>query len=197
MASFRGPQLPAARFCLASERGFSLPELMLTIGIIAVISAIAVVQFGTAQQSIKGDGTMRVVLTQINTARELAISQRRNMEIRAAGLNGLQIVRQDVPSGTTIIGTVLFESNAQYVLPGGVPDTPDGFGRTKAFDFGSATSVLFSSDGTCIDQTGNPVNGTIFVGIPGQPLSARAITVLGGTGRVRAYRWNGARWVAV
>jgi prepilin-type N-terminal cleavage/methylation domain-containing protein len=197
MRFIRGSTTPAARLHSRLDSGFSLPELLLTIGLIAVVSAIAVFQFGTAQQSIKGDGTMRVVLTQINTARELAISQRRNMEIRAAGLNGLQIVRQDVPSGTTVIGTVLFESNAQYVLTGGVPDTPDGFGRTKAFDFGSATSVTFSSDGTCIDQTGNPVNGTLFLGIPGQPLSARAVTVLGATGRVRAYRWNGARWVAV
>ena len=177
-----------------SDSGFSLPELMLTIGIIAVVSAIAVFQFSAAQPTIKGDGAMRVVLAQLNTARELAISQRRNMRLQFAGLNGLQIVRQDVPSGTTVEGSVVFERGAQYFLPPGLPDTPDGFGRTQPVDFGAATSVMFSSDGTCINQSGNPVNGTIYIGLPGQPLSSRAVTVLGATGRIRGYRWTGSTW---
>ena len=92
---------------------------------------------------------------------------------------------------------VSFEGGTKYSLPAGLPDTPDGFGRTQAVDFGAATAVMFTSDGTCIDQTGNPVNGTIFVGLPGRPLSARAITILGGTGRVRGYRWNGQKWVGL
>ncbi len=171
--------------------------MMLTIGIISVLGAIAVVQFGTAQQSIKGDGVMRVVLAQLNIARELAISQRRNMQLSFLAPNALQIVRQNVPNGTTVVGSVVFESGARYLLTPGLPDTPDGFGRTQAVDFGAATAVMFSSDGTCIDQTGNPVNGTIFVALPGQPLSSRAITVLGGTGRVRGYRWNGLKWMGL
>jgi hypothetical protein len=169
---------------------------MLTIGIIGTVSAIAVMQFGSVQQSIKGDGVMRIVLAQMNTARELSISERRNMQLHFLGPNGLQIVRQDVPSGTTVVGSVSFESGAQYHIEAGLPDTPDQFGRTQAIDFGSATAVMFSSDGTLIDQTGKPVNGTIFVGLPGQPLSSRAITILGATGRVRAYRWNGIKWVS-
>lgn len=180
-----------------SHSGFSLLELMLTIGIIGVVSAIAVVQIGSAQQAVKGDGAMRVVLAQLNTARELSISQRRNMQLSFVTPNALQIVRQNVPSGTTTIGWAVFEGGAQYYLPPGLPDTPDGFGRTQAVDFGAATAVMFTSDGTCINQTGNPVNGTIFVGLPGRPHSARAITVLGGTGRVRGYRWNGVKWVGV
>lgn len=197
MSPRRGRRPTAPRTPAESDNGFSLLELMLTIGIIGVISAIAVVQFGTAQQSIKGDGVMRVVLAQMNTARELAISQRRNMQVSFLTPNALQIIRQNVPSGTTVVGSTVFESGAQYYLPPGLPDTPDGFGKTQAVDFGTATAVMFSSDGTCIDQTGNPVNGTIFVGLPGQLLSSRAITLLGGTGRVRGYRWNGLRWVAV
>jgi len=193
----RGSQPPRARFHAQSDSGFSVLELMLTIGVIGVVTAIAVIQFGSAQQSVKGDGVMRVVLAQVNTARELSISQRRNMQLQFVGLNGLRIVRQDMPSGTTVVGSTMFESGGQYYLTPGLPDTPDNFGRTQSLDFGAATTVMFSSDGTCIDQSGNPVNGTIFLGLPGRPLSARAITILGATGRVRAYRWNGAKWVTV
>lgn len=195
MRSGHGRRTADARV-LFTDNGYSLPELMLTAGIIAVISAVAVFQFSSAQQSVTGDGIMRVLLAQLNTAREQSIAQRRNMLLQFQGPNGLQIVRQDVPSGTTVIGLTLFESGAQYYLAPGLPDTPDAFGRSRAVDFGTATGVLFSTGGTLIDQAGRPVNGTIFVGLPGRPFTYRAITVLGATGRVRAYRWNGIKWVA-
>jgi len=196
MRSGHGRRTADARV-LQTDNGYSLPELMLTIGIIAVISSVAVFQFSSAQQSVTGDGVIRVVLAQLNTARERSIAERRNMQLRFQRPNGLQIVRQEVPSGTTVVGLTLFESGAQYYLAPGLPDTPDAFGRSQAIDFGAATSVLFSTDGTLIDQAGRPVNGTIFVGLPGRPFTYRAITVLGATGRVRAYRWNGLKWVAL
>jgi hypothetical protein len=39
-----------------------------------------------------------------------------------------------------------------------------------------------------------PVNGTVFVGVPGLPYTARAVTILGATGRIRSYHWNGTTW---
>jgi hypothetical protein len=57
-------------------------------------------------------------------------------------------------------------------------------------------TILFNSDGTLIDQQGRPINGTVFLAVRGgTDRSARAITVLGATGRVRAYRWTGAEWI--
>jgi len=192
----RGP-LPIVAFLRKPDNGYSLPELMLTMGLIAVVSAIAVVQIGTAQQAIRGDSAMRLVLVQLGTARELAISERRDMRLNFLSPNALQVIRQDVPSGTTVKGAAIFEGRAEYHVVPGLPDTPDAFGNRQAIDFGSATTVTFTSDGTVVDQIGNPVNGTVFLAIPGQPVSARAITVLGSTGRIRAYRWDGRRWVRV
>ena len=71
-------ELLAARR-LRNESGFSLVELMLVVGITGVLSGMAVFQIGVSQTSSKGDGAMRVVLAQLNTARELAITQRRIM----------------------------------------------------------------------------------------------------------------------
>ena len=65
------------------------------------------------------------------------------MRLQFLGLNALQIVRQDVPSGTTLIGTAQFESGAQYYLTPGLPDTPDGFGRTD--DIARARAAGFYS----------------------------------------------------
>lgn len=181
----------------ASRRqdGYSVIELAVVLGISGVVSATAMIQIGQAQPSMKGDGAMRTVMAQLNTARELSISQRRQMQVKFLGTSQVQTIRLEVPAGTTILSTVDIEGGIQYSLMASVPDTPDGFGNATALAFGAATQVLFNSDGTLIDQSGNPLNGTVFLANPRSARSFRAVTILGGTGRVRGYRWDGAHWV--
>src|SRR5712692_3797250 len=109
-----------------SQRGFSLIDTIVTLSIMGIVGSMATVQISTVRRSIQGDGAMRVVMAQLNTARGMAITQRRNMEVRFIGSNQLQIVRDEVPAGTTVLTTVAFESNAKYSLVAGVGDTPDG-----------------------------------------------------------------------
>lgn len=182
------------RTSLRSAAGFTLTELMVVVAIMGIVAAMAVFQAQVSLPSIRGDSGMRVVIAQLNTARELAISQRRNIQVNFVAGSQVQLVRQDIPNGTTILSLVPLESNVQFMQFPGVPDTPDAFGATSAVDFGAATSMLFTSDGTFIDQSGVPLNGTVFLGIPNEPRSARAVTVLGATGRVRGYRWTGTQW---
>ena len=170
---------------------------MMVIGIMSVVGSMAVLQVGSSVPVAKGDGAMRVAIAQLNTARELSVSQRRQMQVIFQNTNQIQIVRQEVPAGTTTLSTVSFEGGVVYGLISGVGDTPDAFGIHSAVDFGAANKILFNSDGTLIDQTGNPLNGTVYVTIPNMPRSFRAITILGGTGRIRAYRWDGSKWVLV
>jgi hypothetical protein len=55
--------------------------------------------------------------------------------------------------------------------------------------------MIFQSDGELVSAaTLQPINGTVFLGVPGNPLSIRAITVLGSTGRVRGWKGADARW---
>ena len=54
---------------------------------------------------------------------------------------------------------------------------------------------MFTSEGTFVDQQGDPLNGTLFLSVPGDPSSARAITMFGPTALIRAWRWNGQEWV--
>jgi len=180
-----------------SQRGFSLIDTIVTLSIMGIVGSMATVQISTVRRSMLGDGAMRVVMAQLNTARGMAITQRRNMEVRFVGSNLLQIVRDEVPAGTTVLTTVAFESNAKYSLVAGVGDTPDGFGNASAISFGAALTIMFGPNGTLIDNDGNPVNGTAFLSISNNPESFRAVTVLGATGRVRGYRWNGTVWTRV
>jgi prepilin-type N-terminal cleavage/methylation domain-containing protein len=182
---------------VASQAGFSLIEMLIAVALITVLGSMALFQIGSVRPSLKADGAMRVVMGELITARESAIAQRRLMQIEFVGTSAIRITRVEVPTGTTVLREVIFEGNVQYGLVAGVADTPDAFGNSEATDFGSAVSIMFGTDGALIDSTGTPVNGTIFLTIPDTPQSVRAVTVLGSTGRVRAFRWDGDNWQGV
>ena len=191
------------------EGGYSLIEMMLVVGILGVLAAAAVVQIGTTSAAMKGDGAMRVVRSQLNQAQQMSITQRRYMRVTFDSTsNQVSIVREEVAGTTTTLSSVPFEGGAQFMLTTGLPDTPDAFGKTAATAFtspqgtfasatGSTSVAKFAPDGTLVDWNGQLTNGTVFTALPQSSLSARAVTVLGSTGRVRAYRWNGKAWVLV
>jgi hypothetical protein len=102
----------------------------------------------------------------------------------------------------------------QFYVFTSIPNTPMGplgFGNTTAIDLqavngGTPNAVMFSTSGGFVGDGGvpvanyyavgnnDPVNATIFIGTPSNTATARAITVLGATGRVRSYYWNGTAW---
>jgi hypothetical protein len=53
---------------------------------------------------------------------------------------------------------------------------------------------MFTSEGSFVDANGDPLNGTLFIGNPDIPDSARAITVFGPSALLRVWRWNGNSW---
>ena len=65
------------RKVLRSQAGYSLVELMIVTGILAVVTGMAVIQIGSTREGLNGDGAMRVVVSQMNQAKQLAITQRR------------------------------------------------------------------------------------------------------------------------
>jgi prepilin-type N-terminal cleavage/methylation domain-containing protein len=180
------------------EAGFSLIEMMFVTGIMGVLAGIAVLQIGASRPGLVGDGGMRIVLSQMNQAREMAITQRRNMRVVFTGVNTVEVYREEVPGPTlTLVRTVPMEGGVQFLLTAGLPDTPDAFGNATAQAFGVATEVKFAPDGTLVNQSGATINGSVFLAIASNSLSARAVTVLGSTGRVRGYRWDGRVWKMV
>lgn len=180
-----------------SERGVTLIDTMVTLGVMAIVASMATMQIGVVRRSMKGDGAMRAVMAQLNTARELAITHRRNMEVQFVGDHWIKIIRYEVPTGTTVVANVELEGNVRYSLVPGVPDTHDGFGNTSAIYFGTTPKIMFAPSGALIDTNGSPVNGSIFLLVADYKESFRAVTVAGATGRVRGHRWNGSDWTRV
>jgi prepilin-type N-terminal cleavage/methylation domain-containing protein len=181
---------------IRSDRGFTLVEMMMSVMLIGIVASMAVLQIASSRPALMADGAMRSVVAQLNYAREFAVSQRREVRVEwNTATNILRLVQLPNPGETELVTLreVTFESGVKYGLYPGAPDTPDGFGNSSAVDF-DAPTVMFTTDGTLVDSSRAPVNGTIFLRIPEMGSTGRAVTVMGSVGRVRGYRWNGTIW---
>jgi prepilin-type N-terminal cleavage/methylation domain-containing protein len=180
------------------QAGFSLTELLVALGIMGSLAAMAMIQLGASQPVIKGDGAMRAVVSQMRNARELAIAQRRNMRLSFTLPGSVMVVREEVPGpATAVMSSALLEGGVDFELISGVPDTPDGFGNGAPIDFGIVTNMKFTPDGTFVNQNGVATNGTVFLALSTVERSVHAVTIQGSTGRIRGYRWDGMSWKTV
>lgn len=176
------------------ERGFSLIEVLVVASLSMVLMSMAVVQITTSRATMNADNAMRLVMNELNRARDAAVAQRRNVQLTFPTNNEIRMSRLEIPTGTTLLHRVIMEGNIRFLLPSGTPDTTDAFGAGSALDFDGNGTVIFNGDGMMIDSSGTIINGTIFLAAPNDQYATRAVTILGSTGRVRAYKRLNSAW---
>lgn len=186
------------------EQGFSLLETLIVVGVMFILAGITLIKsFGT-MESYRANAAMDVVSSQLRVARQLAISQRRNVLVTFNTSASPQTISYAVQAGQGVNSgangptiTMPMPNQTQFVMETGVPDTPMAFGTCSGtspvcIGSGCCLSAYFTPTGQFTDQYGITVyNGTIFLGIPSQPATARAVTIMGNTGRVRPYTFIG------
>lgn len=186
--------------CKRSQRGFSMIEMLVVIAIIMVIAAMAIIQLQpTLQQNRVAAGAAQLK-SALRQGRETALSARRTVQVQfftgapcQAGAACIVLTRLDPPANVpTVILTLQLEPTVGFMQFAGEPDTPDAFGNAAPIVFGGVAggppTMTFQSDGSFTDGNGNPIVGTVFLGIANVRTSAMALTILGGTGRVHLYR---------
>ncbi len=183
-----------------SQQGFSLLEILVAVAIISVVLVMAMLNYGNILPNYKANSAMDQVLSQMRSARERAISHRREVQVQFIGTNQLQASELWILGTPPVDKPVSFEGGAQFIVFSSIPDLPApyNFGNSAPIYFGGLSGgppiMKFSTTGAFIDGGNSLVNGTVFLGIPGKPSTARAISVLGATGRVREYHWDGTQW---
>lgn len=179
-------------------QGFSLLEALAAIAIIGILAGISFVAFTNVLPTIRADGAMGLLVAQLRQARQASVDQRRNILVTFQGNGEIVTVRQNLDLTATPVSDYILPYGMVYMLFSGIPDTPDNFGRSAAVSFNCGgtlpCTITFQSDGSVLDRTGQYINGTVFIGRAGQRLTARAVTILGATGRIRGYRYNGSAW---
>ncbi|HTP69065.1 MAG TPA: prepilin-type N-terminal cleavage/methylation domain-containing protein [Dongiaceae bacterium] len=186
------------------ERGFTMLEMVLVIAIMLVLGGMAIIQSFGSFEGYQVNSATDTVASQLRLARQLAISQRRNVQVRINSASTPPTVSYQIlprpgssdPAQAAV--TSVIPKQTTFTQETGVPDTPMAFGTCGGAGVciagvgGGPAFMQFTSTGQFTDATGvTPINGTIFIGVPNQKPTARAVTVMGGTGRVRPYYYVG------
>jgi len=185
------------------ERGFTMVEIVIVLVIVMIIAAIALVQLQPTVQQFRANAAMAQVKGALRQAREIAISQRRTIVVQFAPATNSILLFQVLEPGNVRAAqpflTLPIETTVLFMTFPGEADTPDGYGIPGGgggIEFGGVVGgppagMQFQSDGTFCNAAGTPINGTVFMGVPGIPTTARAVTILGSTGRIHAFKSAG------
>lgn len=185
---------------LGGSDGFTLLETLTVAALIGVVMAMAIPVSSSFIRLAKADSATLQAMAALDLARDRAVAERRNIEVIFLAPNRIRLSRQEIDAagnvvGTTVVEEFLLENGQRFVKFAGVPDTPDAFGASTAVSFTGTTPVMFTSDGSLVDASGDVTNGTILMGTPGRVDTARAVTVFGTTGLTRTWKWRATKWM--
>jgi prepilin-type N-terminal cleavage/methylation domain-containing protein len=204
------------------ESGFSLLEMMTVLAILIIMASVTFISLVPAVKNYRVTNAYNITLSAMRQARDNAISQRTSYSVTFANATGVSTITV-APTLTTFQGaqkTTVYQLPlemtflAQSALAAAPP--PDGYGTgLAAIDFGytanggtgGASTIYFCPDGSSQDAeggigncTGSGDGGVVYIARAGDLMSSRAITLWGGTGRIRGWRIysNGAggyQWI--
>ncbi|HKW19444.1 MAG TPA: prepilin-type N-terminal cleavage/methylation domain-containing protein [Terriglobales bacterium] len=185
-----------------SMRGFSLIETMIVCVLIFIVSAIAVISLKPGLQAAHVANGYNTTVAALRQARDFAVAQRQVYLVTFSNASVPNTITITQNGNGHVVATYPLPLDVVFTAIAGIPTAatkvPDGFGTGGAaidFDQGQATpqqtKIYFQPDGTAQDSTGNINNGVVYIAMPGQLYSSRAITLWGATGRIRGWRLVG------
>jgi Tfp pilus assembly protein FimT len=178
-----------------SQCGYSLVELCIVCGVIAIMALIAIPSMHNAIRGSDADSAAQLVSQQLAYARSLALGSHQPV-----------IVEFDPGTQELVVARGTGSARGPFVLPGHMqirgtaipPATPDNLGA-NVIGAGGVVQIFFLDNGSAVDSpaTNNLISGTVFLKHENDDASTgRAITLLGGTGRVHIWRYdtNTSNW---
>lgn len=189
-------------------RGFSVLELIVVMGIIAVLSTFAVLQTRNMMSNARVDSAFQTTIEQLRLARQLAIDNRQIVVVTFTVPQTITV--QQWPRGAAggcsygvpvNVSTATLPWDIKFQPEPGIPtgaNVPDGLGTgSKAFDLSpvpttNVNSLFFQPDGSVQNFNCQTFSGVIYMSRTGQLNTARAVSIFGFTGRVKGYKYSTA-----
>jgi Tfp pilus assembly protein FimT len=194
--------------------GFSLIEMVSVLAIIIVLASISFISLMPVLKQQRVVNAYNTTLSAMRQARDNAVSQRTSYSVTfATSTSPVKNTITVAPMVTTFQGaqnsvTYQLPTDVSFVAQSGLPATaPDGYGTgLVAIDLGytanggtgGQATIYFCPDGSAQDAEGGAGNcsgswdgGVVYIARAGDLMSSRAVTLWGGTGRIRGWRIYG------
>lgn len=181
------------------SKGFSLPELIIVLLVIAIIVVLALPQIISSRRLFRFTGLQRQVSASLIEARQEAMSQRRAVTLRYDD-NKKQLVIYGGSFGvlgdannkiTALSGSGISLDEIKYGRPSGVSSSALGDTTNMTSLAQSKVDITFQPDGSVIDTNNNPQNNALFFYHNTYKKDAAfAVSILGAGGRVKVWRYS-------
>lgn len=184
---------------LKKQKGFSLPELLVVMLIVAILCVLALPQINASRRAFRFAGLQRQLAATLTEARQQAMSQRRAITLRYKN-SAKEVIIYGGSFGTLddsknkieeLYGSGIDKNDIKYGRPPGVSSAALDDKTNLTALGGGVVEVTFQPDGSVLDGAGNPENKALFFyHNTYRKQMAFAISVLGAGGRVKIWRYS-------
>lgn len=181
------------------QKGFSLPELMVVLLVVAILLVLALPQIISSRRLFRFSGFQRQVATSLREARQEAMSQRKAVTFRYDNTSKYVITYGGdfgaLGDAKNIVvplaGSGVESGDVKYGRPAGVPTAALGDTTNLSNLSSNAVEITFQPDGSVIDASNNPQNQALFFYHDKYRLdTAFAVSILGAGGRIKVWRYS-------
>lgn len=202
--------------------GFSMTELLVVLGVIGVMSVIALPYIVNYKKAYKSEDQALLVVDLMREAGQMALNRRRTIRFEIDYTDNMALIIDENNSNPdTRVKGIRLERVSDVrmdVMPASVtkPNPPNYNDAVAATDTRghlnggtgvsghSVWAVRFRSDGSAVNNTDVPISANLYSWEPATPGSStpkskgsvRAITIFGGSGAIRYWKHNGTSFVA-
>lgn len=184
---------------IKNQKGFSLPEVIIVLLIIAILVVLALPQITASRRLLRFSGIQRQVASSLNEARQNAMSQRTAVTFRYDDANK-RIVIYGGKFGalgaagnqkTDFANSGLLTTEIVYGRPLGASTAALGDSSDLTALASNVVDITFQPDGSVTDASNNPVNKALFFyDLKSKKDTAFAVSVLGAGGRTKVWRYS-------
>lgn len=181
------------------QKGFSLPELVIVLLILAILVMLALPQIISSRRLFRFSAMQRQIAASLRDARQEAMGQRTPVTFRFddntkeiklyGGKYGVLGDARNLVTGMSGSGVDGFD--IIYGRPAGVSAAALADGTNLTNLTSNAIDITFQADGSVIDASENPQNFSLFFyHTKHAKETAFAVSVLGAGGRAKIWRYN-------
>jgi type II secretory pathway pseudopilin PulG len=202
--------------------GFSMTEMLVVFGIIALMAVVSLPYIVNYRKLYRSEDQALKVIDLMQETAQLAMTRRRTFRFEISQTdNAALIIDENGAAPDVLVKRIPLDPTGELRMdtnPSGItrPNPPNYANAVYSVDStghlrGSTTVVghtvwaaRFRSDGSVVNAANNPLSATIFIWPPVTVGSSaarnngevRAITVFGGSGAIKYWKYNGTTFVA-